>query len=178
MTRIKDIFCKNKREGIKTFIAYTVSGDPNISSSLKILNTLVESGVDIIELGIPFSDPIADGPIIQKAIERTLRNKISLIKTLNIVKAFRKNNKTTPIVLMGYMNPIEKIGYIKFSKMSKKVGVDGVLIVDLPPEESKNLNTKLRENNIDQIFLASPTTDNVRLKRIVKNRVVMFIMFP
>ena len=143
-----------------------------------MLKLLFINHIIFLELGIPFSDPIADGPIIQKAIERTLRNKISLIKTLNIVKAFRKNNKTTPIVLMGYMNPIEKIGYIKFSKMSKKVGVDGVLIVDLPPEESKNLNTKLRENNIDQIFLASPTTDNVRLKRIVKNRVVMFIMFP
>lgn len=168
MTRITDTFLANKKMGTTTFITYTVCGDPNMKSSLNILDALVESGVDIIELGVPFSDPIADGPVIQRAVERTLKNKVSLYKTLNLVRLFRKKNKDTPIVLMGYMNPIEKMGYRRFSTMANQAGIDGVLVVDLPPEESEKLTNSLKKNNIDQIFLASPTTDDLRLKKIVR----------
>ena len=130
---------------------------------------MVEAGVDLIELGIPFTDPIADGPIIQKGIERALKNNTTLENTLTVVKNFRKVNTSTPIVLMGYMNPIEKMGYQKFAAKANKSGVNGVLIVDLPVEESHTINKICKTNSLTQIFLASPTTDNDRLKKIVKH---------
>ncbi|MEC9206185.1 MAG: tryptophan synthase subunit alpha [Pseudomonadota bacterium] len=151
-----------------TFITYLVCGDPNTNITLRLLNIMVEAGVDLIELGMPFTDPIADGPVIQKGIERSLKSKTTLESTLMVVKNFRKTNKITPIVLMGYMNPIEKMGYEKFAIKANKCGVDGILIVDLPVEEAHTVNKIFKQNQLKQIFLASPTTDTSRLKKIVR----------
>ena len=169
MNRISNAFLKSLPKKKSAFITYLVCGDPNIEGTKKILNIMADSGVDLIELGIPFTDPIADGPIIQKGIERALQNKITLENTLTIVKNFRKKNTTTPIVLMGYMNPIMNMGYEKFSIKAINSGVDGVLIVDLPIEESHEINQIFKKNNLKQIFLASPTTDNNRLKTIIEH---------
>ncbi len=163
MNRIHDVFQHQK----PVFITYLVCGDPDITSTLKIMHSMVDHGVDLIELGIPFTDPIADGPVIQRGIERALKNKVSLHAVLDLVSTFRKKNNKTPIVLMGYMNPIENIGYKLFAKIAKSKGVDGVLIVDLPPEEASLINTELISYNLNQIFLASPTTEYKRLKTII-----------
>ena len=164
MNRINDVFKKQK----SVFITYLVCGDPDIKSTLKMMHSMVENGVDLIELGIPFTDPIADGPVIQRGIERALKNKVSLTDILKLVSKFREKNKMTPIVLMGYMNPIENMGYKKFSSQAKLKGVDGLLIVDLPPEEAGSINQELRKNKLCQIFLASPTTEDKRLKAIAR----------
>ena len=165
MNKIKRIF-ENKR---KIFIAYIVCGDPDIKTTLALMKVLAESGVDIIELGMPFTDPIADGPVIQKSVERALQNNTSLNDVFSTVNSFKKSNPDVPVVLMGYLNPIENLTYKKFSSLSKKNNVDGVLIVDSPPEESECLNYSLKSNGISQIFLASPTTDDERLKKIIKS---------
>ena len=164
MSRINTVFKRQK----STFISYLVCGDPDLNTTLKIMHSMVKNGVDLIEVGVPFTDPIADGPVIQKGIERALKNKVSLIDVFDLVEKFRKEDKKTPIVLMGYLNPIENMGYRKFSKLAKSKGVDGILIVDLPPEESLVLNKELIRNNLSQIFLASPTTEDKRLKSIIK----------
>ena len=164
MNRIDTVFKKKST----AFITYLVCGDPDIKSTSKIMSLMVDSGVDIIELGVPFTDPIADGPIIQRGVERALKKNISIYDVLDVVESFRKKNKTTPIVLMGYMNPINKIGFKKFSSLAKSKGVDGVLIVDLPPEESTDINNIIVKNKLSQIFLASPTTELSRLKKIIK----------
>ena len=164
MNRINTVFRRQK----SAFISYLVCGDPDLNTTLKIMHSMVKNGVDLIEVGIPFTDPIADGPVIQKGIERALKNKVSLIDVFDLVEKFRKEDKATPIVLMGYLNPIENMGYRKFSKLAKSKGVDGVLIVDLPPEESLVINKELIRNNLSQIFLASPTTEDKRLKSIIE----------
>ena len=164
MNRINDVFKHQK----SVFITYLVCGDPDINSTLKMMHSMVENGVDLIELGIPFTDPIADGPVIQRGIERALKNKVSLSDILNLVSKFREKNKITPIVLMGYMNPIENMGYKNFSSQAKSKGVDGLLIVDLPPEEAGSINQELSKNKLCQIFLASPTTEDKRLKAIAR----------
>ena len=164
MNRINTVFKRQK----STFISYLVCGDPDLNTTLKIMHSMVKNGVDLIEVGIPFTDPIADGPVIQKGIERALKNRVSLTDVFDLVENFRKKDKTTPIVLMGYLNPIENMGYRKFSKLAKSKGVDGILIVDLPPEESFVINKELIRNNLSQIFLASPTTEDKRLKNIIE----------
>ena len=164
MNRINTVFRRQK----SAFISYLVCGDPDLNTTLKIMHSMVKNGVDLIEVGIPFTDPIADGPVIQKGIERALKNKVSLIDVFDLVEKFRKEDKSTPIVLMGYLNPIENMGYKKFSKLAKSKGVDGILIVDLPPEESLVINKELIRNNLSQIFLASPTTEDKRLKSIIE----------
>ena len=163
MNRIAQVF----KEKETAFITYLICGDPDIRSTEKIMHQMVKSGVDIIELGVPFTDPIADGPTIQRGVERCLQKNISLTDVFTLIKNFRKKDLSTPIVIMGYMNPINKMGIHKFAKKAKLIGVDGVLIVDLPPEESMLINQLLRENNLDQIFLASPTTKPSRLKKII-----------
>lgn len=130
------------------------------------MQALVNAGADIIELGVPFSDPMADGPVIQRASERALANGTNTDDVFNMVYNFRQKNDSIPIVLMGYLNPVEIMGYRKFTARAREAGVDGVLIVDLPPEESAGLNAELRSNNLDQIFLLSPTTTTTRLQRI------------
>jgi len=165
--RLKDCFAKLKDNGKKALIPFVTAGDSNKSFTVPLMHRMVESGADIIELGIPFSDPMADGPTIQLACERALEHHTSVADVIAMVKEFRENNKTTPIVLMGYLNPVEAFGYESFAKAAVDVGIDGLLTVDLPPEESNQLAQILEKYEIDPIFLLSPTTTPERIERIV-----------
>lgn len=153
-------------QGRKALIPYVVAGDPNPGETVAIMHALVRSGADIIELGMPFSDPMADGPVIALACERALKNGCSLRKVLEMVAEFRQNDAETPIVLMGYLNPIEAMGQEKFVDAAAKAGVDGVLTVDLPPEEADTLIPRLKAHDLDAIFLISPTTTDARISSI------------
>lgn len=168
-TRIDSCFEKLKKEKRPAFVTFVMSGDPDYESSLEIIKALPECGADIIEVGMPFSDPMADGPAIQLAGQRALASGQTLAKTLKMVSEFRKNNKTTPIVLMGYYNPIYIYGVDKFLKKAKSSGVDGLIIVDLPPEEDEELCIPAIEAGINFIRLTAPTTDAKRLKTVLKN---------
>ena len=153
-------------EGGKLLIPYFVAGDPDLVTTLQLMHTVVDKGADIIELGIPFSDPSSDGPVIQRSVERSLQGSTSLDDVLELVRQFREKNDNTPIVLMGYLNPIEIMGYRKFAVRASLVGIDGVLVVDMPPEESAELHTLLREAGVETIYLVSPTTSENRAKHI------------
>lgn len=168
MTRIANVFQQLKNAQQKAFIPYLTAGDPDIDSTLALLDTLVNAGADIIELGVPFSDPMADGPVIQRAYERALAQHISLTQILNLVKLFRQYNQQTPLVLMGYLNPIEQMGITNFVDAAAEAGVDGVLVVDLPPEEAQVLHHALRVKNLDLIFLIAPTTSAARIQQIAQ----------
>jgi tryptophan synthase alpha chain len=166
MSRIATELQQLKRDGKKILVAYVVNGDPYPEATLPVMHKLVEQGVDLIELGVPFSDPMAEGPVIQKGHERALVHNTSLTSTLNVVKEFRKTNQTTPIVLMGYANPVERYGYEAFAKAAAQAEVDGLLTVDLPPEEVTVLKQALDANGLDNIFLLAPTTKPERAKKI------------
>ncbi|HTF98704.1 MAG TPA: tryptophan synthase subunit alpha [Cellvibrio sp.] len=166
MSRISQRLSQAKASGKKILIAYVVNGDPFPQATLPTLHAMVEQGVDVIELGVPFSDPMAEGPVIQKGHERALEHGISLKATLEIVKQFRATNNSTPIVLMGYANPVERFGYAEFAKAAADAGVDGLLTVDLPPEEVAVLKKELEANGLDNIFLLAPTTTVERAKKI------------
>lgn len=166
MSRIKGCFEQLKSVNKQALIPYIVAGDPDLKTTLGLMHALVTAGADIIELGIPFSDPSADGPVIQRAVERSLKNNTSLKDVFGLVKQFRETNDKTPIVLMGYLNPIECMGYQTFSDAAIKAGVDGVLIVDMPPEESHDLLEILTPSPIDTIFLVAPTTQERRARTI------------
>ena len=166
---LKNKFDELKKKKKCGFISFITAGDPDFSTSYKILEKLPSSGVDIIELGMPFSDPMADGPTIQKANNRAIKNKINLKKTFDLVKKFRKKDATTPLLLMGYFNPILRFGINNFIKKIKKNKINGVIIVDLPPEEDKELCLPIIKNKIHFIKLATPTTNNSRFKKILKN---------
>ena len=167
MGRIKQITDSVNQKGRKLLIPYLVAGDPNKETTIELMHALVSNGADIIELGIPFSDPSSDGEVIQSGIERSLRKGTSLNDTLDIVSKFRARNEVTPIVLMGYLNPVEIMGIDNFVRRAQKEGVDGVLMVDMPPAEAGVLNAKLKEVNIDSIFLVAPTTTQERVKSIL-----------
>lgn len=167
MNRIAQCFEQLKKSNRKALVGYVVSGDPYPEANLPIWNAMVEHGVDIIEVGVPFSDPMAEGPTIQLAHERALEHKTSLRSTLKAIKAFRESNQNTPIVLMGYGNPVERMGYQTFAEEAAAAGVDGVITVDLPPEEAKELDDQLKARNIENIFLLAPTTTDDRAKHIV-----------
>lgn len=167
MSRLKQITKNANQKSRKLLIPYLVAGDPNKETTIDLMHALVSSGADIIELGIPFSDPSSDGEIIQSSIERSLRKGTSLNDTLDIVAKFRTRNEVTPIVLMGYLNPVEIMGIDNFVRRAQKEGVDGVLMVDMPPAEAGVLNAKLKEVNIDSIFLVAPTTTQERVKSIL-----------
>ena len=167
MSRLKQITKNANQKNRKLLIPYLVAGDPNKETTIDLMHALVSSGADIIELGIPFSDPSSDGEIIQSSIERSLRKGTSLNDTLDIVAKFRARNEDTPIVLMGYLNPVEIMGIDNFVRRAQKEGVDGVLMVDMPPAEAGVLNAKLKEVNIDSIFLVAPTTTQERVKSIL-----------
>ncbi len=167
-SRIPEIFSYNNKNKKKTFISYLVCGDPSQNHTLSAMHIMASSGVDIIELGIPFTDPIADGPVIQRSIDRSLKNNTSLKDVILLVKEFRKKNSITAIVLMGYMNPIHKMGINKFVKLINDADIDGVLVVDSPPEESQKLNDSLKISKKSHIYLASPTTTNKRMKSIAE----------
>jgi tryptophan synthase alpha chain len=166
MNRITQRLNDAKQQGRKALVTYIVSGDPEPDATLPAMHQLVASGADIIELGVPFSDPMAEGPSIQRAHERALANGTSLRRTLDVVRAFRETNTETPIVLMGYANPIERMGYQAFAKAAAEVGVDGLLTVDFPPEEAEPLNVELKDVGIENIFLIAPTTTTQRIQHV------------
>lgn len=168
MSRIQTVFAELKAQGKKALIPYITAGDPHPDQTVPLLHALVASGADLIELGVPFSDPMADGPVIQRASERALVHKMGLRKVLAMVKTFRETDQKTPVVLMGYANPIEAMGFETFVALAKESGVDGVLTVDYPPEECIAFNQNLAKNGLDSIFLLSPTTDPERTSLIVK----------
>lgn len=167
MSRIEERFAALKASGRCALIPYIVAGDPRPGATVDLLHTLVDAGADIIELGVPFSDPMADGSVIQAAHERALAHHVSLSGALDMVAQFRQQDGQTPVLLMGYANPMARMGYEKFAGRAAAAGVDGVLTVDLPPEEGQALNDLLRENSLDSIFLLAPTTTTARIQRIV-----------
>lgn len=166
MSRIKACFENLAASGKKALIPYITAGDPSPAHTVAIMNGLVSAGADIIEIGMPFSDPMADGPVIQLACERSLAAGTSVRKVLEIITEFRQQNTDTPVVLMGYLNPIEFFGYQTFANSAKEAGVDGILLVDLTPEEAIDVVECFRENEIDLIYLLSPTTTPARAKKI------------
>lgn len=167
MTRIETVFKTLKEENKKALIPYVMAGDPKPDSFVGLLHELVEHGADMIEVGLPFSDPMADGPTVALAGERALAGGTSTRKAIEMVKKFRESDTTTPIIVMGYLNPIEIIGYDEFIRLCQEVGVDGVLVVDLPPAESGNFVERLAEHNMNEIFLLSPTTLPERRKQVM-----------
>ncbi|MBD3679151.1 MAG: tryptophan synthase subunit alpha [Rhodobacteraceae bacterium] len=169
MTRIDDRFAKLKAEGKKAFVAYIMGGDPDYDTSLAVMKGLPDAGVDIIELGMPFTDPMADGPTIQLAGQRALEGGQTLQKTLDMVTEFRKGDPTTPIVMMGYFNPIYSRGVDRFLADAVNAGIDGLIIVDLPPEEDEELCIPAQKAGINFIRLATPTTDDKRLPKVLQN---------
>ncbi|MFZ2542333.1 MAG: tryptophan synthase subunit alpha [Gallionella sp.] len=168
MSRIQITFDKLKQQKCKALIPFFTAGDPTLSLTVPLLHTLVEAGADVIELGVPFSDPMADGPIIQRASERALKHHVGLHHVLDRVAEFRRSNTATPIVLMGYGNPIEAMGWEIFAKRCAEVGVDGVLTVDFPPEEGREAFAHLTRHGIDPIFLLAPTSSDARVQRVAK----------
>jgi tryptophan synthase alpha chain len=166
MSRIAERLNAAKAAGRKILVTYVVCGDPSPEATLPTIKALVAAGADVIELGVPFSDPMAEGPVIQKGHERALVHGTSLKSTLEIVKEFRQTDQQTPVVLMGYANPIERFGYASFARAAADAGVDGILTVDLPPEEVKDLKQELDAVGMDNIFLLAPTTRPERAKVI------------
>lgn len=168
MSRIARTFARLKVQNRAAFIPYITSGDPSQDHTIPLMNAAVEAGADILELGVPFSDPMADGPVIQKATERALSAGESLKGVLAKVSQFRLKNDQTPIVLMGYLNPIEAMGYEAFVTQAHAAGVDGILVVDMPPEEAHPLVDLAHQAGLDMIFLMTPTTPDSRLEHIKK----------
>ncbi len=163
MSRLRNVFSQLP-EGNKAFIPFITAGDSGLDNTLELMQTLVANGADIIELGVPFSDPMADGPMICRSHERAVADGVSLKNVLSLVEKFRQINTTTAVVLMGYLNPIEVFGYKDFANSASKSGVDGVLVVDMPPEEAHDLKQNLDAVDIDFIFLVAPTTTDERLE--------------
>ena len=168
MSRIQTVFEQLHQHGRKALIPFITAGDPNPQLTVPLLHALVEAGADILELGVPFSDPMADGPTIQRASERALKHHVGLHHVLDMVAEFRRKNSHTPVVLMGYGNPIEAMGWETFAKRCAEAGVDGVLTVDFPPEESHEAFTHLEAHGIDPIFLLAPTTRDERVQQVAK----------
>ena len=166
MSRITATFAALRAQGRKALIPYIVSGDPYADATVDIMLAMAGAGADVIELGVPFSDPMADGPVIQNAGERALARGIGMTQVLGFVKDFRIRNDTTPIVLMGYANPIERYGIERFVVDAKAAGIDGVLVVDYPPEECEGFASTLKANGIDPIFLLAPTSTEARMQHI------------
>jgi len=168
MSRIAEKFQALQQQGRRALIPYIAAGDPEPWITVPLMHALVKNGADILELGVPFSDPMADGPVIQRAAERALKHKISLTHVLAMVREFRDKDKTTPVVLMGYLNPIEVLGYARFAQEAAAAGVDGVLTVDLPPEEADGFQPAMKGQGLDTIFLLAPTSPAERIKLIAK----------
>jgi tryptophan synthase alpha chain len=168
MSRIAQAFSRLQSQKKKALIPFVTAGDPDPATTVPIMNALVAGGADIIELGVPFSDPMADGPTIQRSSERALKHGTSLANVLGMVKAFRANDDKTPVVLMGYANPIEAMGAEKFAKAAQAAGVDGVLVVDYPPEEGAPLVETLKAHGVDSIFLLSPTSEDKRMAQVAR----------
>lgn len=168
MSRFAARFAKLKADRRTALVPYVVAGDPGKAATVPLMHALVKAGADVIELGVPFSDPSADGPVIQAAQERALATCTSLKDVLAMVQEFRTADGQTPVVLMGYLNPVEAFGAEAFAKAAAEAGVDGVLTVDMPPEEAEPLGGLLRARGIDPIFLLAPTTDDARIRHITE----------
>ena len=168
MSRIKSAFERLHGEGRKALIPFITAGDPDAALTVPLMHTLVEAGADIIELGVPFSDPMADGPTIQRASERALARGMTLRKVLELVVEFRKVDARTPVVLMGYANPIEAMGLEKFAGAAATAGVDGVLVVDYPPEEAASFGAAMKAHGMDPIFLLAPTSSAERIAHVAE----------
>ena len=164
MSRIQTTF--EQLNGAKALVSYITAGDPDLRTTLSLMHSLAANGADIIELGIPFSDPMADGPTIQRAAERALAQGVSLRDVLALVAEFRQSNDATPVVLMGYLNPVHKMGYAAFAQAAAAAGVDGVLTVDSPVETIAPLHEALKQQGLDCIFLVAPTTTEARIQTI------------
>lgn len=167
MKRIEATFKTLSEQGRKALIPFVTAGYPYADITPALMHAMVEGGADVIELGVPFSDPMADGPVIQRASERALAHHVTLRNVLEIVAEFRQQDGRTPVVLMGYANPIEAMGYEQFAARAAASGVDGVLTVDYPPEECQEFVAILRQHQIDTIFLLSPTTESARVREVV-----------
>jgi tryptophan synthase alpha chain len=166
MSRIAATFSALQAQGRKALIPYVTAGDPFADATPEIMHAMAEAGADVIELGVPFSDPMADGPVIQKAGERALARGIGMSQVLEMVRTFRKTNDSTPVVLMGYANPVERYGIERFVADAKAAGVDGVLVVDYPPEECETFAATLKVNGLDPIFLLAPTSTDARIAHV------------
>lgn len=166
MSRIEATFAALHEQGRAALVPYVTAGDPSLAVTLPLMHALVAAGADILELGVPFSDPMADGPVIQRASERALAQGVSLGDCLDLVRRFRERDPRTPIVLMGYLNPVEVMGYAQFAARAQAAGVDGALIVDLPPEEGEDLAAALGARELDLIYLLAPTSTPERIRRI------------
>ncbi|PJK11106.1 tryptophan synthase subunit alpha [Lysobacteraceae bacterium NML08-0793] len=163
MNRLDSCFARLRQQGRKALIPFMSAGDPSLEATVPLMHALVEAGADVLELGVPFSDPMADGPVIQQASERAIARGAGLAHALASVKAFRATDRQTPVVLMGYLNPVEIQGADAFAQRAAEAGVDGLLLVDLPPEEADALHAALAVHDIALIWLASPTTDDARM---------------
>ncbi|HID50313.1 MAG TPA: tryptophan synthase subunit alpha [Chromatiales bacterium] len=166
MSRIASCFARCRSAGRTALIPYVTAGDPGLEVTVPLMHAMVEAGADIVELGVPFSDPMAVGPVIQRAMERALEHAVTLDDVLGLVREFRRRDRDTPVVLMGYLNPIEVKGYADFAAAAAGAGVDGVLVVDMPPEEASDLVAALHQQDLDMIFLVAPTTDRDRITTI------------
>lgn len=168
MSRLAARFQALKQQSRTALIPFVTAGDPQPDATVAIMRAMVEAGADIIELGIPFSDPMAEGPVIQRASERALKHHVSLRTVLQMVRDFRQQDNDTPVVLMGYLNPIEVMGYQAFAGQASQAGADGVITVDLPPEEGQEYTAALRAEQLDPIYLLAPTSTETRISHICK----------
>jgi tryptophan synthase alpha chain len=169
VSRIAERFAGLRAQKRTGLVAYLAGGDPSAALTVPLLHELARVGVDVIELGVPFSDPMADGPVIQRAAERAIHNHVGLHQCLDMVREFRTKDARTPVVLMGYANPIERMGIESFVSAASQAGADGVIVVDYPPEECQEFSAALRKNGMDQIFLLSPTSTPQRIEQVVKS---------
>ena len=169
MSRIQGRFEALAKAGRKALIPYITAGDPHPSLTVPLMQALVESGCDILELGVPFSDPMADGPVIQRSGERALKHGIGLVHVLAMVSEFRRQDGETPVVLMGYANPIEAMGMERFAAAAKAAGIDGVIVVDYPPEECLEFCALMKHNGVDPIFLLAPTSTKKRIDEVARS---------
>jgi tryptophan synthase alpha chain len=168
VSRIQACFRKLKASGRTALIPYVTAGDPDRDSVVDLMHALVANGADVIELGVPFSDPMADGPVIQRASERALARQVTLHDCLDWVSAFRRSDPDTPVVLMGYANPVERFGIQAFVDAARDAGVDGTIIVDYPPEESEEFSAALRQAGLDPVFLLAPTSSESRMRDVAR----------
>lgn len=166
MSRIAGVFAALREQGRQALIPFVTAGDPQPDTTVPLMHAMVEAGADLIELGVPFSDPMADGPVVQRASERALAHQVSLRDVIGMVREFRETDQATPVVLMGYLNPIEVMGYEAFAETASAAGVDGVLTVDIPPEEGGEFVPLMKRHGIDPIFLLAPTSHRARIERI------------
>jgi len=169
MSRIQGRFEALAKAKRKALIPYIMAGDPHPSLTVPLMHGLVEAGADIIEFGVPFSDPMADGPVVQRSGERALKHGVGLSKVLEMVTDFRKSDTATPVVLMGYANPIEAMGIEKFASAAKAAGIDGVIVVDYPPQECVEFSALMKRNDIDPIFLLAPTSTKKRIDEVARS---------